>query len=367
MGDSKQKMSGYSTDASTSQKVDLKGSLAATPGGKGAKRDATSPPIPPKPIIEKKTREGSSGDSNDTGAGLLADIEEETIEINEPVTDPVSPSHAHVFSKPMHPDDILQIVTELRALMLPEIKHIITENMPDTKSIAYDAVKNATTPLSKTIENLVSDNVELNKKCSELEERVSELESQNAARKAENDDLEQYGRRNILRVSGIPENESEDTDLIVMQVADKLGVSISPYEIDRSHRVGKTVKPHVGQTSTRKSRDIIVKFATYNARNRLFQERKTLRETADEDLKNIFLNEDLTKRRSEILFEARKLRRSGKIKAAYSSDGKITVRDKKDKKHMIHDLDDLVQFGYVKKNTPTDESTSSSAGAGSMD
>ena len=66
---------------------------------------------------------------------------------------------------------------------------------------------------------------------------MSELESQNTARKAENDDIEQYGRRNILRVSGILENGNEDTDVIVKQLADKLGVSISPFKIDRSHRV----------------------------------------------------------------------------------------------------------------------------------
>ena len=129
---------------SASQKVNLKGSLVATSGEKGEKRDVMSP-IPSKPVIEKKTREGSSDDRNDTCAG----IEEDTIEINEPVTDPSSPSHAHVFLIPMHPDDILQIAIELRALMLPEIKPSITKNMPDTKSIVYDAMKNATTPLTE--------------------------------------------------------------------------------------------------------------------------------------------------------------------------------------------------------------------------
>ena len=118
-----------------------------------------------------------------------------------------------------------------------------------------------------------------------------------------------------------------------------------------------------------------MKFATYNARNRLFKERKFLRETDNEDLKSIFLNEDLTKRRSEILFEARKLRRSNKLIAAYSSDGKIIVRDKKDKKHQIYDLDDLVEFGYVKPTIvpeghvppPTEGPMTSTSGASAMD
>ena len=74
-----------------------------------------------------------------------------------------------------------------------------------------------------------------------------------------------------------------------------------------------------------------MKFTSYNSRSKLINKRKQLRETEDEDLKRIFLNEDLTKRRSEILFEARNLRRANKLKAAYSSDGKVLVRDKKDK------------------------------------
>ena len=356
------------SDPIVKPKIDLKGNHAATPGGKGEKRDATSPPIPPKPQLEKKTREEPSGDAKARGDNR-ENRDEEIIETD----DPGSPSHVHVFSKPMHPNDILQIVTELRALMLPEIRNIITENTPDTKTIVFEAVKSATDSLTKQINSVKTENASLREKCSKLEKRVSELETENSTRKLESDALEQYGRRNILRVSGIPETDREDTDDIVLRVASDLGVPMSPREIDRSHRVGK-VHTGRGPKPNRKHRDIIVKFTTYNARNRLFQERKSLRETDNEDLNNIFLNEDLTKRRSEILFEARKLRRSNKLKSAYSSDGKIIVRDKKDKKYQIAVSDDLVQFGYVNQTAvpggyapPPTEETPSTSGAGAMD
>ena len=309
MEGTKLKSLGSCSDTTTKANIDLKGSQAATPGGKGEKRDATSPPIPPKPQLEKKTRD-TPGDTSETQ-------DEATMDENEA-------SPAYVFSKPMHPNDILQIVTELRALMLPEIKSIITEHTPDTKTIVYEAVKKATETLIKQIDSVSKENISLKEKCATLENRVSELETANRSRRLENDALEQYGRRNILRVSGIPENDNEDTDGIVLKVAYEMGVPISPGEIDRSHRVGK-----IRTGPVKKHRDIIVKFVTYNARNRLFKERKFLRETDNEDLKSIFLNEDLTKRRSKILFEARKLRRSNKLIAAYSSDGKIIVRDKK--------------------------------------
>ena len=96
--------------------------------------------------------------------------------------------------------------------MLPEIRNIITDIMPGTKTIVAEAVKKATQYLAKTIDSVVAESVSLREKCSDLEIRVSELESEKKSRKTENDALEQYGRRNILQVSGIPETKSEDAE-----------------------------------------------------------------------------------------------------------------------------------------------------------
>ena len=129
-------------------------------------------------------------------------------------------------------------------------------------------------------------------------------------------------------------------------------------DIDRSHRVGKPVSGgRVGRAdkSKRQHRDIIVKFTSYNARDRLFQMHKDLRETENDELKVVFINEDLTKTRSKILFEARILRRENKLKAAYSSDGKILVRDLEDKRHIINSLDDLVKYGYKKPDDGSEQ------------
>ena len=201
------------------------------------------------------------------------------------------------------------------------------------------------------INTVVRENASLNERCSKLEKTLAVLEFENNNRKLENDALEQIGRRNIFRVSGIPESENEDTDDIILHLASDMGVPMSSSDIDRSHRVGKL--EDTGRISTRKSkkssRDIIVKFSSYNARRRLFQIRKELRTTENEDFKKIFINEDLTKLRSEILFEARNLRRVNKPNSAYSSDGKLFVRDKKDKKYQLSSLNDLVQFGYIMK------------------
>ena len=136
---------------------------AATPGGKGEKRDVISPPIPPKPQLESKTREGSSGHV------------EEQVEVDD--QDSVgSPPPVHVFIKPMHPNDTVQNVSELRALVIPEIRTIVRDNVPETETIIYSAVKKATDSITKQLNTVMAENVPLKERFFKLENRVAEIE-----------------------------------------------------------------------------------------------------------------------------------------------------------------------------------------------
>ena len=120
----------------------------------------------------------------------------------------------------------------------------------------------ALTSFTKMLMILRNENEELRKTNSELETRLSVVEY-------ESDNLEQYSRRNSLRISGIPEEPDENTDQRVIQLAGGLGIDISPNDIDRSHRVGK-LELDRGRTgrgplkTKRRKRDILVKFARYN-------------------------------------------------------------------------------------------------------
>ncbi|WAR07752.1 hypothetical protein MAR_017710 [Mya arenaria] len=89
------------------------------------------------------------------------------------------------------------------------------------------------------------------------------------------------------------ESNKEDTDDYVLTFCAKLGVSMDKCDIDRSHRTGKQNKG---------PRDIMVKFATYRALERLYKSRALAK---DKGYKNIFVNEDLTRERSRLLFLAR--------------------------------------------------------------
>ncbi|ELT88644.1 hypothetical protein CAPTEDRAFT_199468, partial [Capitella teleta] len=111
----------------------------------------------------------------------------------------------------------------------------------------------------------------------DLRRRVVTLETSN-------DSLEQYQRRNSLRIAGFPEDENEDIltrTLELMNTTMSVEPAITAHDVDRIHRVGKK--------DGGKPRSVIIKFATYRARHRVMQHRRNLRNTTH------FINEDLTR------------------------------------------------------------------------
>ena len=97
------------------------------------------------------------------------------------------------------------------------------------------------------------------------------------------EESEQYSRRNSLRISNINEDDEEDSDRVVLHIADVLNVDIRQLDIDRSHRVGKP--------TTTKNHDMLVKFATNHARQRIYRAKSSLKDTT---YNGVFLNKQAT-------------------------------------------------------------------------
>lgn len=56
---------------------------------------------------------------------------------------------------------------------------------------------------------------------------------------------------------------------------------------------------------------------------------------------DLFFNDDLTKTRGELLYEARKCKKAKRIKGAWSFDGRIFIKDNADSTHEITSTDDI--------------------------
>lgn len=146
-----------------------------------------------------------------------------------------------------------------------------------------------------------------------LQGRVADLEDQV-------EDLEQYSRRNCLRISGVEENDNEDVVHETLKLFNE-GMRVQPpiqlSDIDRIHRLGKK------NLSASRPRGIIIKFATYGARARVFGNRRELKNSRSA----LYINESLTQQRSKLMYKARTLKRQGHLQQVWTHDGSIVVKD----------------------------------------
>ena len=157
------------------------------------------------------------------------------------------------------------------------------------------------------------------------------------------DQSDQYSRRNTLRISGFKENTGENTDTIIMNMTSTIGCDLLINKIDRNHRFGKPDATKI------KHREILIKFTSYRARKKLYTMKKYLKENG---YGGVFLNEDLTRTRSKVLFEARKVVKSDRVKGAWSADGNILIKDFADKVHRLSSVDDLNSVDFPEKPGP---------------
>lgn len=233
---------------------------------------------------------------------------------------------------------------------------------------------------------IVSDSVrnEINSLRVEIRKKdayIDELRRKMIGLESANDSLEQYSRRNSLRIAGMPEHDGEDLLSVSLKMINE-DMSVMPpiteQDIDRIHRIGKrdskkpltmttttvasdedtaeealtasaTASATASTTSIGRPRSIIIKLSTYRARYRIMKNRRNLKDT------NIFMNEDLTKERSSMLYKARMTKRHGHIKDCWTHDGAIVVKDNKGKissARSLIDAQDLLDSFIPLGNTP---------------
>ena len=87
---------------------------------------------------------------------------------------------------------------------------------------------------------------------------------------------------------------------------------------------------------------IIVKFATYSARNNFYRKRAQLK--GNKTFPRVFINEDLTSQRSKIFKAARKLVKDNAISSAWTYDGRVFVKDLNEVKSVVNCLADIKSF-----------------------
>ena len=159
---------------------------------------------------------------------------------------------------------------------------------------------------------------------------IQSLKTENLQLRDSLDDLQQYSRRNSIRIDGFPTEPGDVKETIgnletkvKTMFKDVMKVKLESTDFCRMHRVGKPAQ-------SGKVKQVIVKFTNYGAKLRVMKARKTLREQAEArdtgGKTRVYINDDLTKRRAWIARQAREARKNKQIKDTWVYDGRIYVQ-----------------------------------------
>ena len=152
------------------------------------------------------------------------------------------------------------------------------------------------------------------------------------------DELEQYGRRENLRISGFKEEENDDLKKRVIELAKVMGIDIDERDINVVHRIGK---PNNGATAgANRARQIIVRFNSRDTKYEFLRQKKNLK--TNEAYKQVFIFEDLTMLRQRLLYTCK---HSEMVSGCYTRDGAIHCTLKNGSRCVIRSPDDLFHVG----------------------
>ncbi|KAK6176003.1 hypothetical protein SNE40_002656 [Patella caerulea] len=227
--------------------------------------------------------------------------------MSEAESSPVSPADPTPLSSTPVPDEAftttLNAVTmELsKAFRKPEVQNAIR---PMITLILREQIDKFIAPLRKEIHDL---KYELSSVTLQLNGMLNER----------CDDLEQYGRRNCIRISGIAESPNETVESKAIDVLKQIIPDIAPTDIQNSHRVGKSILGN--------PKKIIVRLSSYKTKVSIMRGKKIVNSAED----NIYINEDLTRYRAHIFKHTRKSFKSNLINGCWTRDGKIFIRERK--------------------------------------
>ena len=197
------------------------------------------------------------------------------------------------------------------------------------------SVQTAVQALTARVTKLEGDLVHKNKTINELVVANENLQTRLLEAEVAHEELEQYGRRNSLRFHNvkIPEGAKNTDEVIVKLCEEKLNVKIDKDDINRSHPIGKPNKEKKSQ--------IICRFKNWKVKNSIFSEKSNLKGNED----NVFITEDLTKYRQDLIKDILVAKRAGKVAAFWTSDGRIFLKETEDgPKTIIKCFEDLDKF-----------------------
>ena len=222
----------------------------------------------------------------------------------------------------------------------------LEEALDDPKIAAKFAgiVRSGNQELLASISSLHAEVQSLKATLKDRDAAIADLQAEVRKLRDDHDSLEQYGRRNNLRISGVPEpklepEEVEDTTATIVDLANsalKLDPPLQVSDVEVSHRLKKPRNAKDGDP-----RPIIVRFRSKQERFHVISNRRHMKDYNDENSTRIYINEDLTASRAKLFSTVRQLQKKKYFNQAWTYNGTIRVKDMQGMVKIISNTDDI--------------------------
>lgn len=184
----------------------------------------------------------------------------------------------------------------------------------DFMSKGFDLFKKTLDDTQKELRGLKAENARLVKENCELTKQITETKDDLA-------ELQQYSRRANLELKGIPKSTEKTVTEIVTALSTKVGVTLSPADIDVAHWV---------PTKDRNVSNIVIKFMSCAARDKLLCATKKMRlNTSDLGIAGstpVYLNEHLCPSYKALLGKAIAAKKRHNWRHAWVANGRILMK-----------------------------------------
>lgn len=225
--------------------------------------------------------------------------------------------------------EIKEILNNIQQSISSILKENISlkEDMAQLKS-SLGSQEREITRLKQSFEVFRNENTSLREELNSTKKSLAEQIDELGNVYDQLDELEQYSRKNSIEIHGIPESAYMSTEDVVLKVAEAIQVPLEERDIEISHKLKR-----------KGNNPIIVKFVSHKTKTLVYKARTKLKGIKASDIfpsccspnqkqVPIYINENLTRFRRNLVNEACKLKRNhgGPILNVWTIDGKIFVK-----------------------------------------
>ena len=202
-----------------------------------------------------------------------------------------------------------------------KIDHI--EQSLNFLSEKYDVLLSKVADLEETNKSLIKEN-------KFLRESLHDSNNQLDQQKQEINNIEQYSRRECLEIRGVPVQSGDNTNEIISNIGEQIGVDIRDDDISISHRLAADNR---NTNSSKRYPAIIVKFFRRTVRDQFYKARKNLRNISSRDIgitrlaeSKIYISESLSQRNKKLFNKCLEAKKQLNYKFIWTMNGKIYLR-----------------------------------------